>query len=298
MMRHRRLIILLLLAGLVPATTLADGGHPLSLWQIQGDTNRIYLLGSIHLLREQDHPLPSAIYDAYEDADKLIMELDMDDLDPVEGQTLSNQLGLIQDGRTLRDLMGETLYAEAEVLAEAMQVPLALLAQSEPWYAAMNIEIMLLMRIGFNPQFGVETSLMNLAVAESKEILGLETLRQQLEFLDGLSDAAQRDMLMQALSEGVGMQETMDSMIDAWRTGDVEYLEDNLLTDMQDYPELNRVIVDDRNLDWTNQIEALMDDEIDYLIIVGALHLVGNNGVPNLLSERGHEVVQLNQPAD
>ena len=298
MMRYQRLILLLLLAGLVPATTLADGGHPLSLWQIQGDTNRIYLLGSIHLLREQDHPLPSAIYDAYEDADKLIMELDMDDMDPVEGQTLSNQLGLIQDGRTLRDLMGDTLYAEAEVLAEAMQVPLALLAQSEPWYAAMNIEIMLLMRIGFNPQFGVETSLMNLAVAESKEILGLETLRQQLEFLDGLSEAAQRDMLMQALSEGVGMQETMDSMIDAWRTGNVEYLEDNLLTDMQDYPELNRVIVDDRNLDWTNQIEGLMDDEIDYLIIVGALHLVGDNGVPNLLSERGHEVVQLSQPAD
>ena len=298
MMRYQRLVILLLFAGLVPATTLADSGHPLSLWQIQGESNRIYLLGSIHLLREQDHPLPSAIYDAYEDSDKLIMELDMDDMDPIEGQTLSNQLGLIQDGRTLRDLMGETLYAEAEVLAEAMQVPLALLAQSEPWYAAMNIEIMLLMRIGFNPQFGVETSLMNLAVAESKEILGLETLRQQLEFLDGLSEAAQRDMLMQALSEGVDMQETMDSMIDAWREGDVEYLEDNLLTDMQDYPELNRVIVDDRNLDWTNQIEALMDDGIDYLIVVGALHLVGDNGVPNLLSERGHEVVQLSQSAD
>ena len=298
MMRYQRLVILLLFAGLVPATTLADSGHPLSLWQIQGESNRIYLLGSIHLLREQDHPLPSAIYDAYEDSDKLIMELDMDDMDPIEGQTLSNQLGLIQDGRTLRDLTGETLYAEAEVLAEAMQVPLALLAQSEPWYAAMNIEIMLLMRIGFNPQFGVETSLMNLAVAESKEILGLETLRQQLEFLDGLSEAAQRDMLMQALSEGVDMQDTMDSMIDAWREGDVEYLEDNLLTDMQDYPELNRVIVDDRNLDWTNQIEALMDDEIDYLIVVGALHLVGDNGVPNLLSERGHEVVQLSQSAD
>lgn len=298
MMRYKRIYLLLLLAGLSPATTLADDGHPLSLWQLEGNTNRIYLLGSIHLLREQDHPLPSAIYDAYEDSDKLIMELDMDDMDPIEGQTLSNQMGLIQDGRTLRDLMGETLYSEAEVLAEAMQVPLALLAQSEPWYAAMNIEIMLLMRIGFNPQFGVETSLMNLAVAESKEILGLETLRQQLEFLDGLSVEAQRDMLMQALSEGVDMQETMDSMIDAWRTGDVEYMEDNLLTDMQDYPELNRVIVDNRNLDWTNQIESLLDDEIDYLIVVGTLHLVGDNGVPTLLLERGHEVVQLSQPAD
>ena len=297
MMRQRRLLLAFLLAGLTSPAG-ADGGHPLSLWQVSGQGNRVYLLGSIHLLREQDHPLPSAIYDAYADSDKLIMELDMDDLDPIESQALSSQLGLIQDGRSLRDLMGEPLYSEAVALADAVQIPLSLLAQSEPWYAAMNVEIMLLMRIGFNPQFGVENSLMNLAVAERKEILGLETLRQQLEILDGLSVDAQRDMLMQALAEGGDMQDTMDTMIDAWRRGDVDFLEENLLADMQNYPELNRVIVDDRNRDWADQVEALLDEAEDYLIVVGALHLVGDEGVPGLLRSRGHEVVQLSQPAD
>ena len=162
----------------------------------------------------------------------------------------------------------------------------------------MNVEIMLLMRIGFNPAYGIETHLMEMAKADRKEILGFETMRQQLEFLDGLSADAQREMLMQVLTEGTAMSEMMDSMIAAWRRGDVRYMEENLLSDMQEYPELNRVIVDNRNLDWTGQIEELLDDREDYLIVVGALHLIGERGVPGLLSARGHQVMQLNQPAD
>jgi len=298
-MRSKILINAVLAALLcISGTVLGADGHPLSMWQINGQQNRVYLLGSIHLLRENDHPIPSAIYAAYDDADKLIMELDMDDMDPVEGQMMTNELGLIQDGRSLSDLMGAELYAEAQELAASAQIPLALLEKSEPWYAAMNVEIMLLMRIGFNPIYGIESHLMEFAQDDGKEILGFETMRQQLELLDGLSPDAQREMLIQALSEGTGMGEMMDSMITAWRTGDLDFMEENLLSDMEGYPELNRIIVVDRNLDWTNQIEELLDDEIDYLIIVGTLHLIGEDGVPELLELRGHEVTQLHQPAD
>jgi uncharacterized protein YbaP (TraB family) len=294
---HSSVTAILVLIFSSPAFA-ADGSHPLSMWQINGQVNRIYLLGSIHLLREEDHPLPAAIYRAYDDADKIIMELDMDDMDPVASQALTNELGLIQDGRTLVDLMGADRYAEAAQLAEVAQIPLSLLDKSEPWFAAMNVEIMLLMRIGFNPAYGIETHLMELAKSDQKEILGFETIRQQLEFLDGLSADAQREMLIQALSEGASMREMMDSMIEAWRLGDLEYMEENLLADMQDYPELNRIIVIDRNIDWTNKIEDLLDDKADYLIVVGALHLIGEDGVPGLLESRGHEVTQLYQAVE
>jgi len=290
--------LLLFALALSGPSLAAEDGHPLSMWQLDGQQNRIYLLGSIHLLREKDHPIPSAIYDAYNDAETLIMELDMDDMDPIASQTMATELGLIQDGRTLADLMGPDLYAEAEALALAAEIPLKLLSQAEPWYAAMNVELMLLMRIGFNPAYGIETHLMEMAKADQKEILGFETMRQQLDFLDNLSPDAQREMFMQALSEGEAMRELMDSMIEAWRRGDMEFMEDNLLSDMQDYPELNQTIVVDRNLDWTSQIEELLDDEIDYLIIVGTLHLVGDEGVPELLTGRGHSVTQLHQTAN
>ena len=284
------------LAIWIGASASADEvGHPLPLWQVNSEQNRIYLLGSIHLLREQDYPIPSAIYDAYENAEILIMELDMDDMDLAEGQVLTKELGMIQDDRTLSDLMGSELYREAETLAAAAQIPIALLAKSEPWYAAMTVEIMLLMRMGFNPQYGIETHFMNLAADDGKEILGFETMRQQLELLDGLSPEVQRDMLIQALAEGIELHALIDPMIDAWSKGDVTFIADNLLADIEDYPEINQAIVVDRNIDWTNQIVDLLNDNEDYLVIVGTLHLVGDQGVPNLLQSRDYEVKQLRQ---
>ncbi len=289
-------VLVLLLAG-SPASA-AENGHPLSMWQIDGASNSIYLLGSIHMLREKDHPIPSAIYAAYAQAEALIMEIDMDDIDPVAEQALATELGLIQDGRALPDLMGPELYAEAESLAQELQIPLKLLKKSEPWYAAINVEMMMLMRIGFNPTHGVEFHLSEFAKRDNKEISGLETTRQQLEILDNLSLESQREMLIQTMSDSTELTKIMDEMINAWFYGDIEFLEKNLLADMQDLEELHEAIVVDRNRNWVEKIQDLLEEKDDYLIIVGVLHLVGEEGVPQLLSQRGHEVTQLRQPGN
>ena len=103
----------LLLTLLVTPALADDGGHKLTLWEVAGEKNSVFLLGSIHLLRPEDYPLPSAIDTAYAEAEVLIMEVDMDDIDPIATQASFARYGLSQDGRTLRDLMGEALYAEA-----------------------------------------------------------------------------------------------------------------------------------------------------------------------------------------
>lgn len=289
-------IFALLLAG-APALA-ADDGHPLTMWQIDGASNSVYLLGSIHMLRESDYPLPSAIYTAYEDAEALVMEIDMDDLDPLAEQALATELGMIQGDRLLPDLMGPRLYAEAESMADALQIPLKLLDKSEPWYAAINVEMMMLMRIGFSPMQGIEFHLSEFAQRDHKEILGLETTRQQLELLDGLSPQSQRDLLIQTLAESMELTEVMDEMVDAWRYGDLDFLENSLLADMQKIDELYKVIVVNRNRNWAAKIQELLREKDDYLIIVGTLHLVGKEGVPNLLSRRGYSVTQLHEPAN
>ena len=291
-----RIICLALIASSCPA--LADDAHPLSMWQIDGMKNSVYLLGSIHLLREEDYPLPSAIYSAYEEAEVLVMELDMDDIDPVAEQALAIELGLIKDGRALRDLMGPTLYADAEELAEALQIPLTILERSEPWFAAITVEMMMLMRIGFDPKQGIESHLSGLATGDNKEILGLETTREQLEILDNLSSESQREMLIQTLTDSLEIEEAMDEMIDAWRYGDIRFLEDSLLDDMQEFEELHEAIVVQRNKNWVERIHELLNDEDDYLVVVGALHLIGEEGVPRLLSQRGLDVIQMHQSAN
>ena len=296
-MKIIQLLCLVALLCTCPALA-ADDSHPVSMWQIDGPDNSIILLGSIHMLRASDYPLPSAIYAAYAVADALIMELDMDDIDPVTEQALATELGLIQDGRTLHNLMGPELYAEAEALAEALQIPLRLLDKSEPWYAAVNVELMMLMRIGFNPMHGIEFHLTEFARRDNKEIFGLETTRQQLEYLDNLSPESQRNMLIQTLSDSMELDRVMDELITAWRYGDIAFLEDTLLGDMQEFEELHQTIVVNRNRNWADKIQDLLTEQDNYLIIVGALHLVGEEGVPNLLSQRGHDVRQLHQPSN
>ena len=288
----------LVLALVACSPTVADTqAHPVTLWRAQGISNDVYLLGSIHLLREQDHPLPTVIDAAYEDAEVLIMELDMDDIDSVATQQLFNQSGVLRDGTTLRDLMGEELYRRAEVAAKASDIPLEMLSSSEPWLAAITVEMMSLYRIGFNPTLGVEMTMLSRAVRDGKRIDGLEAVEDQLAFLDGLSLTAQRDMLLQTLEDSVGMRESIDEMIHAWRYGDIAFLESGLLESYEGHDELIDALLAQRNRRWVTQIGELLDDRDDYLVIVGALHLVGEVGVPRLLAEKGVQIQQLSEPA-
>jgi uncharacterized protein YbaP (TraB family) len=171
------------LLWLLPAAALADAaGTPVTMWLAEGTSNRVYLLGSIHLLRERDHPLPQVIGHAYEDAETLYMELDMDDLDPLATQATITRLGMLEEEISLRDVMGEELYAEAAAAALELEIPLEMLNRTEPWYAAITVEQLMLARIGFNAAYGVEMHLLRKASGDGKEILGFETLEQQLGY--------------------------------------------------------------------------------------------------------------------
>ena len=286
----------LALLWLLPSLALADSvGHPVTLWIAEGTANRVYLLGSVHLLRAQDHPLPRVIDDVYDDAETLYMELDMDDLDPLVMQSTINRLGMLDEGESLRDLMGDDLYAEAMTAAEELDMPLEMLERTEPWFAAITVEQLALARIGFNPSYGVEMHLLKKATQDGKAILGFESVEQQLAYLDGLSLDAQRALLMQTLTESAAIREIMDDLILAWRSGDIDFLEQTLLEDISGYPELYDTIVASRNRLWVDRIDELLEHGEDYLVVVGALHLVGEDGVPQLLEQRGVRITQMHE---
>lgn len=290
-----KFMLAILIATLANTSIADDTGHRVTVWEVKGEKNSVYLLGSIHLLRSGDYPLPAVLDTVYEDAEVIFMEVDMDDLDPIASQAAFTQYGMIQDGKTLQDLMGPEYYSSALVAAEKIDIPLDMLQQTEPWYAAMTVEIMMLGRIGFNPTLGVEMHMMSRAVADGKPIEGFETIEEQLQFLDNMSLSAQREMLLSTLEESTKLAEIMDQLIDAWRHGDLEFLETGLLDELAKQEELNKVLVVDRNHRWVEEIEPMLDDDDDYLIVVGALHLVGNEGVPRQLAKRGFAVHQLSE---
>lgn len=267
--------------------------EPAMLWVAHGQQNTVYLLGSIHLLRQQDHPLPGAIDLVYDDVDVIVMELDMDDLDFVDVTATFRELGVLDDATRLSDLLGDELYAQASAAAEATDIPLQLLQNSEPWLAAITVQELLAMRVGFDGSLGVEQYLGDKAGSDGKPILGLESVAEQLSFLDGLPIDAQNKWLVHSLVDGLRIEMLVDQLVRAWRAGDIDYLERELIHEAKMSPEVHDALLLQRNRNWIDKIMNYLDDDEDYLVVVGAAHLVGEDGVVDLLAKRGVRISQL-----
>lgn len=265
----------------------ADG---VPVWTVQGDAGRVHILGSVHLLQASDYPLPAEIAAAYEAAADLYMELDLDALDVTEvaGEMLA--LGTSGDGPTVRDALGEDGWGRASRAAEAAGIDLDAIAAAEPWLAALMVYNVALARAGFDPGLGVDQHLAARAMADGKPIEGLETLEEQLALFDGLPAEVQAQMLQQTLEDVGGLADEAKVLVAAWRSGDLEALAAQFEQDFARYPELERRIVAERNLAWLPAIEARLARPGDSLVVVGALHTVGPEGLPALLEARGYEV--------
>jgi uncharacterized protein len=289
--RFGRVIVRLVFVSLAAAFANATFAAELhSLWQVQGKHNTVYLLGSMHLLRANE-PMPAIIDDAYRDAETLIMEVDMDDLDPLAGQQTTMQLGLLPEGQTLSEQLTPDATAKLTAYTKRLGIPAEMLNQFRPWLAAITLSQLHMMKLGLDPQSGIEQRMVVKASADHKEILGLETMEEQLGMLAGLSPKMQNEFLLQTLDEADQVETELDKMIAAWRTGDTVALEKFLL-DMRDTPEIYRALLVDRNRRWMTRLSDILNERQDYLVIVGAMHLVGDDGVVKLLERRGFKVVQ------
>jgi uncharacterized protein YbaP (TraB family) len=267
----------------------AAGQH--ALWSVRGKTNTVYLLGSVHFLSPSEQ-LPDAMDVAYQDAEALLMEIDMDDLDPLQAQRVTLELGTLPAGQSLEQEIGPQAYAKLSEQSRELGLDPALLNQFRPWLAALTLVQLHLVKMGLDPNAGVERRLSARAVQDGKEIRGLETLEQQLGMLANMPQKQQREFLMYSLEDTERATQEIDSMIAAWRRGDAASLAKLLADGFDKYPEIYRPLTVNRNQQWVPQLEGLLDDKEDYLVVVGALHLVGKDSVIELLERKGHRVKQ------
>jgi uncharacterized protein YbaP (TraB family) len=262
-------------------------------WAIKGAHNTVYLAGSVHLLTAKESALPPAFDKAYADADALVMEVDMDDLDEgaVQGWILEH--GMFADEGTLKSTLGDGLYARAEQEGNKLGLPIEALQLMEPWLLAMTFSQLEYLKLGFDPEQGVEKQLARKAARDHKSITGFETMEEQLGMLDGLSYSDQARFLDMTLEEMDGMEKETNAMLGAWRNGDAKKLGDLLGEEYKVAPSLYRMLVSDRNSRWMPELEKLLKGDNDYLVVVGALHLVGNGGLLELAKARGYAPKQM-----
>jgi uncharacterized protein YbaP (TraB family) len=284
--------LLALVAALAPGRAAAEDRGVL--WTVQGRHNTVYLLGSVHVLRPGDATLPRAALDAYADAEQLVMEIDLDDATLGDPLAMAQQMQLsaaLPAGQSLQAVLGSD-FAEVARRASEAGLDLAMFDRFQPWFVATMLLQLELAKRGFDPALGIEQQLAGRAAADHKPIAGLETPEQQFAVLSGLSLADQKRFLLMTLDESAQADAELEQLLAAWRKGDTAALAALLSDEFERFPQLYRPLTEDRNRAWVGQLDDLLDDRDDYLVVVGALHLVGRNSVVDLLRQRGYAVTQ------
>lgn len=279
-------ILLTVCASALGVCAQADSEHH-TLWQIQGKHNVVYLLGSIHVLRDADYPLPPALLDAYSKSTSVVMEIDLSEMESQDVQQEMLAAATLPEGKTLQSILGPGRYEKATALAGEVGVDLATLDQFAPWFVAEAVSQMQLMQLGFAPTAGVEMYFMGRARSDGKSMSGLETAHDQIALFESMSDERQADYLLSSLKEARTLPKEVDSMVSAWRRGDTAWFANQLEHEFEGDPRLYQSVLAARNRKWIPKIEALLNQDRNYLVIVGAGHLSGRDSVIDLLKRDG-----------
>jgi uncharacterized protein len=275
-----------LCALLLCVTARADGALH-SLWEIHGKHNTVYLLGSIHVLRPTDYPLAPVVLQAYASAKSLLMEVNLDEVssEELQGEMLSS--ATLPEGKTLPEVLGKQRYGHAEELAHEVGVDLSLFDQYAPWFAAEAISQLQLTQLGFQPEAGIEMYFMEKARSDGKSVAGLETAHDQILLFQNMPMDTQAAYLVSSLEQSHDLPKEVDSMVHAWQRGDTQWFENELQSELGKDPRLYQAVLGTRNRKWLPKIEALLNDDKNYLVIVGTGHLIGQGSVIDLLKKDG-----------
>jgi hypothetical protein len=288
-------LLFLALSGSLTSIETAYGyGQKSFLWKVQSSRSTVYLLGSIHFLREDVYPLNQTIESAYESSDKLVVEANINDLGNLDLRTLSDRAFYKNDDHVEKHVSPET-YRLIKKESKTLGMPIELLRMQKPWFLALSFQAMELVRLGYSPEHGVDYHFLTRAQGK-KRILELESLEEQLSLLSGFSDREQEQFLLYTLETLSSMDRQVGNMVRAWTSGDAQAMESTLADVLPPDPSLALVVqklFDERNVKMMSKIEGYLTSNGSYFVIVGAGHLVGKKGIVEMLKSKGYVVEQL-----
>jgi len=291
--RATRLILALFLGiGWLARADILGAQEKSLLWKVSKDKNSIFLLGSIHYLRKENYPLNKTILDALEASNKLVLEIDLNSTAPEAAQRITLEKAVYRDGSTLAQNISQETYQLAAKRATELGIDVRLINPMKPWFAALTLVAIKLQAIGLDSNLGVDHYLANEAKRSGKPTSGLETLEFQIGLLDQLSKKDQELMLRETVTELELLDKNLNEIIQSWLKGDGDLLAKLLLAGMMEYPDLHQKIIVDRNRRWVPELEKLLQQGGGAMVAVGAAHLVGKDGVIEMLKAKGYSVEQ------
>jgi uncharacterized protein YbaP (TraB family) len=262
------------------------------LWTVDTQSNKIYLLGSLHLLKPNAYPLAAAIEKAYADSRVIIFETDIAALQTPGVQAKLLELGIYPGEQSLLQNLDGNTRQQLEKKMSEIGLPLEQFSRFKPWFVALTLTTLELQRMGYDPNYGIDVYFFNKASADSKEIGFLEPAEFQINLLGSMVEQDQFDFLSQTLNDLEVVNELAGDLVKSWKYGDADKLHELLSKSFKDYPHLHDRLLIKRNKNWVQQIEGAMRKNKNVLFVVGAGHLVGPESVVDLLKEKGYQVKQ------
>jgi len=284
-------LIIFLTIALIPSSYLTAKSF---LWEVEVKGVKSYILGSIHMLKKSSFPLKEELENGFKSCDFLVVEADISAGNMGEIFKVTMEKAVYADGSKLSEHISEDTMKLAKARLDKLKMSIDYFEKFKPWFLAMSITSMELMKLGFDANMGVDKYFIN--KTGEKKILELEGIPFQIGIFDNFSDKENDMFLRSSLSEADSLGENVDSMVKAWEEGNVDGLTKMVTKNRKkeiDLAGIFKIIIDDRNVTMTGKIEKWLNGGGKYFIIVGSAHLVGEKGIINLLSGKGFKLKQL-----
>ncbi len=249
----------------------------------------IYLGGTIHLLRPTDFPLPVEYQQAFDQSQMLVLETDLQKAaSPENGQRTLQAMSYI-GGKNLSTELSPEVWKELQDYSAANQVPIGQIMQFKPFMVSVVLIMQHSQKLGLTQ--GVDFYFNQQARTQNKPLGELESFDDVLAFMNKLNDQDPDLTIQSTLRDLKKMDELMVSLTKSWREGELSAIEKEMLLPMKkEFPEIYKLMVVDRNQKWMEKIQAMFSTPEKEMILVGSLHLVGNDGLLKQLKDKGYKI--------
>lgn len=296
-MSHSRLrrsaaAVVLTILSLAPAIVARAAARTFA-WKATGKGGTVYLVGSVHLLSQDFYPLHPALEAAYKDSNLLVEEVDLGEIGEPEQQFSLLSRGMLPSSQSLDTVLTPGTLALLDKRLGDLGALAEPLKRFKPWMAALTIESLEWLKAGFDPNFGLDKHFYDRAKSDGKAVEGFETADFQISLFDQMSMSEQDRLLASTLKDVDTEQANMSKLVGAWRNGDAPTVEQIVLSDLKNESALYQRVLVGRNKTWMPKIEALFARNGRALIVVGAAHLVGPDGLLSMLRAKGYTIEQL-----
>ncbi len=264
------------------------------LWEVNYNGTKSYLLGSIHMMKEDIFPLKKEIEDAFSSSKYLVVEADISSGKTAELLKLTLENANYKDKTILKDHLTEKTYQIVKKKMDELGMSIDYFKTFKSWFVAMTITSMEFMKLGFNPNFGIDKYFIE--KGKDKNIVELEGMKFQMDLFNNFTDKENESFLLSTINEASSLGKNIDKMVKAWKDGAVDKMVEFVNEDRgnnSDMEDVFKVIIEKRNLKMSEKISALIKEEKKCFVIVGAAHLIGKEGVVNLLVNMGFKIKQI-----